>query len=530
MRFPVSALFLILVAGLPTSMQAQTAGVGVVSFPNSGAPAAQPAFLLGVAQLHNFEYEPAAAAFRQAQTIDPGFAMAYWGEAMTKNHPVWMEQDRDAARAILSRLGPTPEARLAKAQTDREKGYLRTIEVLYGEGDKQRRDVLYAEAVSELHRTYPDDPDAAAFHALALLGTSHEGRDVRIYMRAAAILEDVFREYPRHPGAVHYLIHCYDDPQHAPLGLRAARAYSRIAPEAGHAQHMTSHIFVALGMWDDTVAANEVATSIVNQSREHRHLSALSCGHYNYWLLYGYLQQGRHTDAKRLLAGCRANAEAASGSGSSSIDPDNSAVGSFVVMRARYLLDTEAWTGDVRAWTVPLRGVAPRLTDAFISTFAALRQKDLPRAREAYARFRDVRDEFDKQMASLKSTEKSVRERPAVLQLELQGLIEAAEGRTDAAIVTLQQAVAAEEHLPFEFGPPFVEKPSAEALGEALLAAARPADARKAFEAALQRSPERTSSLRGLAQAAAQAGDAETARICNERLRAIWHRADTARP
>ena len=239
--------------------------VGEVRFANSGAPAAQSAFLRGLAQLHNFEYDDASAAFIQAQKADPGFAMAYWGEAMTHNHPIWMEQDVDAARKALEKLGPTPEARSGRAPTAREKAYLDAAEILYGNGTKNERDVRYAVAMRSLSEKYPDDADAAAFSALAILGTAHEGRDVPTYMRAAAILEELTCRYPAHPGAAHYLIHSYDDPAHAVLGLRAARRYSKIAPDAAHAQHMTSHIFIAMGMWDDVVAANETAVAVVNR-------------------------------------------------------------------------------------------------------------------------------------------------------------------------------------------------------------------------------------------------------------------------
>ena len=139
------------------------------------------------------------------------------------------------------------------------------------------------------------------------------GRDIPTYMRAAAILEEVVCRHPNHPGAAHYLIHSYDDPAHASLGLRAARRYSKIAPDAAHAQHMTSHIFIALGMWDDVVAANETAVAVTNRSREKRGLPPVSCGHYASWLQYGYLEQGRVAEAKRLLEGCRGQAGSAPG-------------------------------------------------------------------------------------------------------------------------------------------------------------------------------------------------------------------------
>jgi len=257
---------------------------GDIVFENSGSQSAQLSFLDGLALLHDFEYERAAEAFRQAEVADPGFAMAYWGEAMTYNHPVWMEQDLAAARAVLARLGPTPQARRAKAPTQRERDYLNAVEILYGEGTKEARDFRYADAMAVLHTKYPNDVDATAFYALSLLGTCHEGRDFATYMKAAALLEDVYPTHMRHPGVLHYLIHSYDDPIHAPLGLRAARRYGDLAPDAPHALHMTSHIFLALGMWDEVIAANVKAKSVANAFALQHHRPVHSCGHGITWM------------------------------------------------------------------------------------------------------------------------------------------------------------------------------------------------------------------------------------------------------
>src|ERR1051325_5002968 len=186
------ALFIAFTAG------AAQEAVGVVAFANSAAPAAQEPFLRGLAQLHNFEYPSAAELFRKAQEIDPSFAMAYWGEAMTHTHPIWFQQDLVAARAVLQRA--------PQAKTERERDYLHTLDVLYGEGTKNERDFKYAEAMGALHAKYPDDVDATAFYALAILGTAHEGRDFATYMRAAALLEEVFPSHMHHPGVLHYII------------------------------------------------------------------------------------------------------------------------------------------------------------------------------------------------------------------------------------------------------------------------------------------------------------------------------------
>src|SRR5947207_3898281 len=309
-RAPIAGLLfsLFLLCSSPAFSQQD---LGEVAFANSGPPAVQADFIRALAQLHNFEYDDAAGHFRAAQKAAPDFAMAYWGEAMTQNHPLWHEEDVAAAREILNRLALTPEARLAKATTEREKLYLQSVEVLFGEGTKEERDRRYESVLAELHRRFPEDVDATAFYALAILGTAEHGRDFATYMRAAAVLEEVFPQHPRHPGVVHYLIHSYDDSIHAPLGLRAARIYAKIAPEAGHAQHMTSHIFLALGMWDDEVKANETAVAVVNRLRQKAGRPPGKCGHYNEWLEYGYLQQGRVADARRVLEGCRQAVEQA---------------------------------------------------------------------------------------------------------------------------------------------------------------------------------------------------------------------------
>ena len=151
---------------------------GHVDFANSGAASAQADFLTGLALLHDFEYPAAAEAFRRAEAADPGFAMAYWGEAMTFNHPIWMQQDLKAARDVLNKLAPTPPARRAKAKTEREKAYFDALEILYGEGNKEARDLRYEDAMAKLYARYPDDVDAAAFYGLAILGTAHAGRDI----------------------------------------------------------------------------------------------------------------------------------------------------------------------------------------------------------------------------------------------------------------------------------------------------------------------------------------------------------------
>jgi tetratricopeptide (TPR) repeat protein len=508
--------FLLLVNSAPALAQQ---GFGEVAFKNSGPATAQADFLLGLAQLHDFEYDDAAEHFRKAQQSAPDFALAFWGEAMTKSHPVWHEEDVTAAREVLNRLAPTPEARLAKAPTEREKLYLRSVEVLFGDGTKEERHRRHEAALAELHSKFPDDVDGAAFYALATLGTAEQGRDFATYMRAAAVLEEVFPQHPRHPGVVHYLIHCYDDSVHAPLGLRAARVYSKIAPEAAHAQHMTSHIFLSLGMWDDVVKANETAMVVVNKERQKIGKGPAWCGHINEWLEYGYLQQGRVEDARRILDGCRQTAEKAAAAVSDPKNPAHAAMsgmtmmgmtpammlaGSYAGMRAHFLINTGLWNDEVLRWTLPAGDFPlPQAEFDYTNALSALRRGDLAGAREAASRFEsDGQRGLDwmKQQKMDDSMTNNIKDILLVCNGELHALQAAAEGKSQEAVAELQRAVAKEHAMPLEFGPPAIEKPTDELLGELLVQLNRPSEARDAFQTALARAPGRKLVVEALAR------------------------------
>jgi len=535
MKTPVRLAFLFLMPTLcfTTAAWAQSTNlhdVGQVSFANSGSPAAQASFLHGLAQLHNFEFDSAADDFKHAQAIDPGFAMAYWGEAMSYNHPVWFQQDTAAGRATLERLAPKLDGRLAKAGTERERDYLRAVDILYfADGTKDERDLKYCDAMAALHQKYPDDVDGAALYALSILGTAHHGRDFAIYMRSLAVLEPLFWAHPEHPGVAHYLIHSVDDPIHAPLGLAAARSYSKIALIAPHAQHMTSHIFVAMGMWDDVVQANEIAVRVQNEQNAKKSIAPAVCAHYNFWLEYGYLQQGRTSDAKQVLEKCRdaALVSANSAGAAGGKGPDQGAIGYYAQMRSRFLLDSQDWNGDVSHWTVPAAAdAASHFTFAFADGFAAVRRNDLKAAREALTAATAAGNGMGARVGPGGAPDTAYTQRITVLEEQLQAIIEAAEGNRDGAIALLRKATATETAMPLEYGPPFIEKPTGELLGEILLEAKRPSEARAAFQDALSRAPNRTESLMGVERASKDAGDNIVAAETDAKLRGIWHRAD----
>ena len=466
---------MVLVLTLPLFAQGE---VGKVAFANSGAPQAQEAFARGLALLHNFEYADAFDAFREAQRVDPDFAMAYWGEAMTHNHPIWFRQDAAAARAVLAKLN-----RNAK-MTARERDYLATLDVLYAEGPKNDRDFKYAEAMRALHEKYPDDVDARAFYALSLLGTAHEGRDFATYMRAASLLEEVFPANQRHPGVLHYLIHSYDDPVHAPLGMRAARLYGSVAPNAAHALHMTSHIFIAMAMWDDVIDANRRAIDVVNGQRAARGRPAQACGHYPTWLHYGYLQKNRIDDAKNALEACRGFALRAN---------EKNFFDEYAEMRAHHVATGH---GLAEAASIPEEFVEARYALAYADALGG--------SAEALARLRALQPAVLAESAD--ETNPSKRIRAEVMLQEAEALALIAQGKRNEALPILETAAKAERSMPLEFGPPVIPKPAGELYAEQLLLAGRAADAVAAYDLVFARTPGRTVAVEGSARARKAAG------------------------
>jgi len=472
-------------APVPEKPQDRAPALGEIHFPTSGSPNAQPHFIQGVLLLHNFEYDDARAAFQQAQHIDPDFAMAYWGEAMTLNHPLWGEQDLDEAREVLQRLGTNEAERLSKAVTDREQGYLHAIHALFGEGEKVARDREYADRMRELHARFPEDQEAAVLYALALLGTAQGERDPQIYLKAASIAESVFQQNPRHPGAVHYLIHAYDDPKHAHLGLPAAGAYAKIAPEAPHALHMPSHIFMALGMWDDVVKANEISWAASEQRRKNKGLGVGQRSYHTlYWLMYAYLQQGRVSDAKKLLHIVLDDAE----------QVDSRYVQGYrAALRATFIVESQNW--DVSGLEEDRSGLwfSGATSELFAIGYSGWKTLRPGVTQKALAKLRD-RIASEEEYLSLSQL------LPArVMEKQLSALLLGIEGKEDQSLQLLKEATRLEDTIPFDYGPPFPVKPAHELYGEVLLNSGRGNSAKAQFRLALDRAPQRALSLQGLA-------------------------------
>jgi tetratricopeptide (TPR) repeat protein len=507
---------------LSADLDAQPRRSAGIIFPTSGSTDAQPEFVRGVAALHNFEYEEANEAFVKAQKIDPDFAMAYWGEAMTYHQTLWRNEDVAAAQRILARLGSTPAARAAKAPTAKEKAFLAAIELLFGPGDAGSRRLQYAQAMEQMHAQAPDDPEIAAFFALALLGTmsrglsdaadAHEGHSATLagsetQARVAGILERVLRSYPEHPGALHYLLHNYDDPEHARLALAAARTYASVAPESSHALHMPAHIFLQLGMWRDAARSDRAAFAASDAWVKAKGLPlAMRSYHALSWLQYELLQRGRYREAIDTIGEI---APVVKASGHPALLSD------LASMRAHYVIETRRW--DVMAGERNFANV----NELFALGVSAARTRDASRA------------ELSRQaLAERAKSEQEADLRPvvAIMEREVAALIALAAGRGDQAVKILRAASQAEMKLPPPLGLPKPIKPAPELLGEVLLELGRPQDAIESFRQALHRNANRSLSVLGLARAAKALGDTAAAQAHYRALLANFDDADADLP
>jgi hypothetical protein len=527
-----------IVAVLALSVTAQQSQLGRVEFPTSGSEKAQAHFLRGLAALHSFWYEEAIEAFQESTRADPDFAMGYWGEAMAHNHPLWSEQDIAAARQVLAKIKETPKL------TERERAYLSAVKLLYGEGEKSARDKAYSAAMEKIYRVYPDDLDAAAFYSLSLLGLVKPGdKNYRLQAQAGAIALDVYQKNPNHPGAAHYIIHAFDDPDHAILALPAARRYADIAPEAHHARHMPSHIFLQLGMWPEAAASNLAAWESSDAWMKRKKLP-LSVRDYHslHWLLYVYLQQGRYNQAEQLLTLMKkVMSESTYDNKLRPAYYENN----YANMAAAFVVETERW--NLAAELFPESNAAPATSEQS-ATNANQGSHGGHSAAQSAATVRASSVNltlpfFVRGLAAAvngAAIEQSVTGLEAlrsdkipgsgsvltIRELEISALSASMKKDHGKAIELMTKATLLEEQMSPPYGPPNLIKPTHELFGEILLRAGKPAEAAEQFKVSLLRQPNRARSLLGAARAAAQTGNQSGALTAYATLIEQWKQAD----
>lgn len=512
-------------------------GVGHVHMDTSCSPSVSGDFDHALALLHNFWYARALEAFNTITHADPQCAMAYWGAAMTYNHPFWdapTQADEAAAWALVRKGMQTTN------KSPREKMYLAAVAALYkdaGAGLKSERDEAYQHAMKAVHEKYPDG-ETGLFYGLAILGTIKEGaKGFERQGVAAKLFEEVYASNPQHPGVLHYLIHLYDDPEHAGDGLTAARAYAKAAPAVPHAQHMPSHIFTRLGYWEESATTNENAWCTSEEDVKRAGESgALRDFHALNYLQYAYLQLGRFRDAKRMADIVMAQYEALPSRTTAPDTPElqsrhvrgrtiyalpDRVVYGYFDMLTRYIIETGNWQDAPRVPLVaPSRDfVAAKLQ---LEAMAAGKLGDAAAAKAAAKKLVALSNEpdqhpFAKQIITLQAKEAEV-------------IAAQAARDTPGAIAKMDEAVAIEDSISALSQPPYPPIPAHELYGTLLMEMGRPADAMKHFTETLRRTPGRPKAIYGIARAAEALGDTQTAVKRYVEFLELWKDADKDRP
>ena len=464
----------------------------------SGAPEAISHFDKGLLLLHSFEYKDARKAFRDARKIDGSMCMAYWGEAMTYNHPLWSQQEYDSATAVLDEL----ESK-CNPSTDLERDLIESLSILYQvDTEKEIRDSLYAEYYEELSEKYPENEDVKAFYALSVLGSVPGGRDPVKYAKAGKIAEEVVEKHPKHPGGLHYLIHAYDDPKNAEKALNAAYTYAEIAPAASHALHMPSHIFVAKGLWDEVVRSNEESYAASVDRMKRQNLTNDARGYHSYhWLEYGYLQQGRVDEAKKLIDDLVAYVDET---------PSTRGRTHLVYLKGTFLAETMNYDSPVSDIEVEVEDLnistkAKYYTsagfDAFysgnkdsINSLIALLEQECKIAEL----FLDTTDFKLCTTITRESPRRGDIDAAYVMIDQLKFLRQRLYGNPQEAEKYIQSAIEKELESTYSYGPPAIQKPSTELYADWLRKQSRKGEAIRYYKKTLERAPNRRWSVQAL--------------------------------
>jgi hypothetical protein len=499
--------------------------LGQVHFETSCAASAREEFDHAMALLHSFEFADATAGFNRVLADDPSCGIAQWGVAMS----AWGNPfaGLKSPKVVQDGLAAAQKAQSIGAKTDREREYIGAVLLLYKDAatlDQRARTLAYEQAMEQIYKKYPKDLEAAAFYALAVDQTAPPtDKTFANQLKAAAILEQLYKVEPDHPGVTHYLIHSYDVPPLAPKGLPYARKYADLAPDAPHALHMPAHTFTRVGSWQESIDTN-IRSHDVAMSR-HDVGEALHAWDYE---MYAYLQTAQDREAKKILDGIAAIVAQPQAGGGMPGMPGmaGSPAGGWAAtaIPARWAAERGQWA-EAAALTVhpspqPFVEAITRFTRAL--GFARSGKPEAARA------------EIE-QLRALHEKEVQAKDAYWTTQLDIQrqaadAWVLWADGKKDEALKALAAAAALEDTTEKSAITPGPIAPAHELLGEMLLEANRPADALKAFETNLKKEPNRFRSVYGAGRAAESAGDRAKARTYYAQLVKICERGDASRP
>ncbi|MBI4427834.1 MAG: hypothetical protein HY562_01820 [Ignavibacteriales bacterium] len=499
--------------------------VGEVHFTiSSDRPETQEQFNRAVALLYSFAYGNALKAFYDITLLEPKCAMAYWGIAMSHFHPVWEEVPNPAQ--VKASLEAIKNAKHVGIKSEREKDYIAAIEIIYTDVEKteyRSRVLNFEQAMENMYLKYPDDREVAVIYGLTLDATALKSdKTYAKQKKAGEILLKVFEEQPNHPGVVHYIIHAYDYPPLAKLGLNAARKYARIAPSVAHALHMPSHIFVRLGLWEDNIQTNIASADagLANARKDNPEASSFDALHAWDYIMYGYLQQAQDKEAQALVEKLRSVRQ---------LDRANFAAAyALAAIPARFSIERKDWKSATSLmtshsdfpwekfpWTKSLTHFARAMGFARIG--------DIANARLSIDELQGL------QKASAAANEPYWANQVEILKKSAEAWTLLAEGKTDEALRMMHAAADQEDASDKHPVTPGSIVPQRELLAEMLLELNDPKQALSEFEAALIPTPNRFNGIAGAARAAALSGDKVKARKYYASLVALTKKSDTER-
>jgi tetratricopeptide (TPR) repeat protein len=473
----------------PASAQQVDQKLGKVHFATSCSPGAQQEFDRAMLYQHSFWYRSSQRAFEETLKDDPNCAIAYWGVALSL---LWNPHTIPPAKNLAEGAAALAKGKAIGAKTERERDYLEALSAMYTgyeKVDHRTRVLNYLKAMEQLTTRYPDDDEAQIYYALALNVGASADKTYSNQLKGAGILEKIWARQPEHPGVAHYLIHLYDTPALAERGIEAARRYSKIAPDAAHAQHMPSHIFTRVGYWKESIESNSTSARVAKADRElHDQLHAMD------YLVYAYLQLGQDAKASAVIDEMRTIAGFT----------ETFIPGPFALAAspARYAVERGDWKAAAALEIRPNPLPHVQAVTYFAKALGAAHSNDLDAARDAISKLAELRDQLREKKDAYWAE-----------QVDIQGQVATAwmlnsVGKQDEALKMLSAATDAEDRTEKHPVTPGPLAPARELYGVMLLEHGMAKEALAAFEATLKREPNRLGATVGAARAARQAHQA----------------------
>lgn len=478
----------------------EMANFGSVNFVVAGNADIKKEFNQAIAILHSFEYGEAEKAFANVIDKDPSCAMAYWGVAMSNFHPLW-EQPKE--NELMKGARALEIAQSIKNKSQRESDYINALAVFYKDWtsvDHKTRCKNYENAMAQLYNKYPDDREAAIFYALALNTTADPTDKAYPNQRKAGeILNKVAAGQSDHPGVIHYIIHTYDNPDLAEIALPAARKYASVAPASAHAQHMPSHIFIRLGLWDEAISSNIAS---VNSAQCYTEKAALS-GNFDEelhgldYLMYAYLQKGDNENALQQLNYLKSIKK---------VSAQNLKVAyAYAAIPARYVLENKRWKEAANLELYPAdfpwenfpwqKGIV-----VYTRMLGKIHINNIQGAEGELAELKALQKKLIEQKDQYKAKQLEVQISTGEAWLQLK------KGNRTKAEELMRKAADLEDGTMKHPVTPGEVLPARELLAEMYMAMGKPAKALEAYEADLATHPKRLNGLRGESMAAQLVG------------------------